>query len=295
MKSDFLGGRFSFPNTSQSVYRVGYGAMQLAGPGVFGPPKNRTAALAVLREAVFTGVDHIDTSDFYGPHIVNELIREALYPYANGLVIVTKVGCIRGDDGSWPPAYSRKQLTQQIEDNLRNLRLDCLPIVNLRVRDDMGPMEEPLSVLAEFQQRGRIRHIGLSGVTSEQAREARRIVPIVCVQNHYNIAQRGDDALIDDLAREGIAYVPFFPLGGFNPVRSSTLINVAAQLDVSPMQVAQAWLLHRSPNVLLISGTSSVGHLRENLAVADIELSPDLLTELNGVAAHAGESVSDAH
>ena len=279
-----LGGRFSFPRTSMAVRRVGYGAMQLAGSGVFGPPKDRATALAVLREAVGHGVDHIDTSAFYGPHVVNQLIREALHPYPDDLVIVTKVGCIRGADGSWPPAYSREELTQQVHDNLRNLGLDQLPVVNLRVRDDMGPIEKPLSVLADFQQQGLIRHIGLSGVTSPQIEQARTMAPIVCVQNHYNVAHRGDDAMIDDLSSCGIAYVPFFPLDGFDPVQSSTLNEVAARLGATPMQVAQAWLLHRSPNILLISGTASIDHLRENLAVETIEFTPEVLAELDGIA-----------
>ncbi|WP_428490927.1 aldo/keto reductase family oxidoreductase [Rhodopila sp.] len=279
-----LGGQFTFPGTSMAVRRVGYGAMQLAGPGVFGPPRDRATALAVLREAVDRGVDHIDTSDFYGPHVVNQLIREALHPYPDDLVIVTKVGCIRGADGSWPPAYSREELTQQVHDNLRNLGLDQLHIVNLRVRDDMGPIEAPLSVLANFQQQGLIRHIGLSGVTSPQIEQGRAMVPIVCVQNHYNVAHRGDDAIIHDLSSQGIAYVPFFPLGGFDPVQSSTLNDAAARLGATPMQVAQAWLLHRSPNILLISGTSSIDHLRENIAVGEIELVPEVLAELDGIA-----------
>ncbi|RJT37572.1 aldo/keto reductase family oxidoreductase [Mesorhizobium waimense] len=272
-----------------SVKRLGYGAMQLAGPGVFGPPMDRDGALAVLREAVASGVNHIDTSDFYGPHVTNQLIHEALSPYSDDLVIVTKIGARRGTDGSWLPAFSPEALTQAVHDNLRNLGLDKLDVVNLRVMFDThgpaeGPIEAPLTVLAELQRQGLVRHIGLSNVTSAQIAEGRRIAEIVCVQNQYNLAHRGDDALIDDLAREGIAYVPFFPLGGFSPLQSSTLSGVAARLGVTPMQVALAWLLRRAPNILLIPGTSSVAHLHENLAAAELALPEDALRELDGVA-----------
>ncbi|VFR48741.1 Aldo-keto reductase [plant metagenome] len=271
------------------VRRVGYGAMQLAGPHVFGPPKDREAALAVLRTAVALGVDHIDTSDFYGPHVTNQIIREALHPYRDDLVIVTKVGAKRGEDASWLPAFSAQELTQAVHDNLRNLGLDVLEVVNLRIMFDTagpaeGSIEMPLTVLAELQRQGLIRHIGLSNVTATQVAEARRITAIRCVQNLYNIVQRADDGLIDMLAQAGIAYVPFFPLGGFSPLQSSTLSAVAARLSVSPKQVALAWLLHRSPNILLIPGTSSVAHLRENLSVATLVLPPDALAELDAMA-----------
>ncbi len=274
------------------VKRLGYGTMQLAGPGVFGPPKNRDAALAVLREAVACGVDHIDTSDFYGPHITNQLIREALHPYRDDLVIVTKIGARRGEDGSWLPAFSREELIQAVHDNLRNLGLDVLEVVNLRCMFGIhgpaeGSIEEPLTAVAELQRQGLVRHIGLSNVTAAQIAEGRRLCEIACVQNQYNLAHRDDDALIDDLAREGIAYVPFFPLGGFNPLQSSTLSGVAERLKATPMQVALAWLLRRSPNILLIPGTSSVDHLRENLAAAELVLPDDAIRELDGVAGAA--------
>jgi len=276
----------------RTVHRLGYGAMQLAGPGVFGPPKDRAAALAVLREAVERGVDHIDTSDFYGPHVTNQIIREALHPYSDDLVIVTKVGAIRGDDASWNPAFSKKALTKAVHDNLRNLGLDAMEVVNLRSMLDVhgpaeGSLEEPLTILAELQREGLIKHIGLSNVTRKQVEDGRKITEIVCVQNQYNLAHRDDDDLIDHLAAEGTAYVPFFPLGGFSPLQSSTLSDVAARLDATPMQVALAWLLKRSPNILLIPGTSSRGHLRENLAVADIELSEDVMAELEAIGAKA--------
>lgn len=279
----------TFTLGSHTVKRLGYGAMQLAGPGVFGPPKDHDAALAVLREAVAQGVDHIDTSDFYGPHVTNLLIREALAPYKDDLVIVTKIGARRGTDGSWLPAFSPEALTQAVHDNLSNLGLEVLDVVNLRIMFDThgpveGSIEAPLTVLAELQQKGLVRHIGLSNVTSAQIAQGRGITEIVCVQNQYNLAHRGDDALIDDLARDGIAYVPFFPLGGFNPLQSSTLSDVAQRLDATPMQVALAWLLRRAPNILLIPGTSSVGHLRENLAAAELELSDDVLGDLDGMA-----------
>jgi aryl-alcohol dehydrogenase-like predicted oxidoreductase len=279
-----LGGR--------SVKRLGYGAMQLAGPGVFGPPKDHGAALAVLREAVASGVNHIDTSDFYGPHVTNQIIREALYPYRDDLVIVTKIGARRGADGSWIPAFSREELTEAVHDNLRNLGLDVLDIVNLRIMFDVhgpaeGSIEAPLTVLADLQRQGLVRHVGLSNVTSKQITEGRGITEIVCVQNQYNLAHRADDALIDDLAYHGIAYVPFFPLGGFSPLQSSTLSDVAAGLNATPMQVALAWLLHRAKNILLIPGTSSVGHLRENLAAAGLVLPDGALKQLDGVAGSA--------
>lgn len=275
---------------SLQVHRLGYGAMQLAGPAVFGPPKDRDAALAVLREAVAAGVNHIDTSDFYGPHITNQLIREALAPYADNLVIVTKVGAVRGEDASWNPAFSAEQLTRAVHDNLRNLGRDVLDVVNLRAMFDVhgpaeGDIEEPLSVLAGLQQQGLIRHIGLSNVTPAQVAQGRAICDIVCVQNQYNVAHRADDALIDDLAREGIAYVPFFPLGGFSPLQSSILNDAAARIGVTPMQAALAWLLRRSPNILLIPGTSSLTHLRENLAAASLQLPDDVKKALDGIAA----------
>lgn len=274
----------------RSVSRLGYGAMQLAGPGVFGPPKDRQAALSVLREAVANGVNHIDTSDFYGPHVTNQIIREALHPYPRELTIVTKVGAVRGSDGSWNPAFSAEQLTQAVHDNLRNLGLDALHVVNLRAMFDIhgpaeGSIEAPLRTLVELQRQGLIRHIGLSNVTSKQVAEARRITNIVCVQNQYNLAHRSDDSLIDELAAASTAYVPFFPLGGFSPLQSDELANVAKQLGATPMQVALAWLLQRSPNVLLIPGTSSVGHLRENLAAANLQLPSDALRTLDRIGA----------
>ena len=276
------------------VNRFGYGAMQLAGPGVFGAPRDPQAALAVLREAVLRGVNHIDTSDYYGPHVTNQLIREALHPYPNDLVLVTKVGARRGADASWLPAFSRQELTQAVHDNLRNLRVDALDVVNLRSMFALDPaegsIEAPLTVLADLQRQGLVRHIGLSNVTATQVAEARSICTIVCVQNHYNLAHRADDALIDALAGAGIAYVPFFPLGGFTPLQSSVLSQVARRLGASPMQVALAWLLARAPNILLIPGTSSVAHLRENLAAAELELPQDALAALEGVAAGAGRA-----
>lgn len=273
----------------RSVKRLGYGAMQLAGPGVFGPPKDHKAALAVLREAVASGVNHIDTSDFYGPHVTNQLIREALHPYPDDLVIVTKISARRGADGSWIPALSPAELTAAVHDNLRNLGLDVLDIVNLRSMFDIehpaeGSIEAPLTVLAELQRQGLVRQIGLSNVTRAQIAEGRRICDIVCVQNYYNLAHRDDDALIDDLARDGIAYVPFFPLGGFSTLQSSTLSKVAARLEAKPMQVALAWLLHRAPNILLIPGTSSIAHLRENLAAGALVLPEDAARELDSIA-----------
>jgi pyridoxine 4-dehydrogenase len=275
----------------RNVNRLGYGAMQLAGPGVFGPPKNHEAALAVLREAIASGVNHIDTSDYYGPHVTNQVIREALAPYPDNLVIVTKLGARRGTDGSWPPAMSPEDLKQGVHDNLRNLGLDVLEVVNLRSTFSShgpveGSMEAPLTTLAELKNQGLVRHIGLSNVTATQVADGRRITPIVCVQNHYNLAHRGDDALIAELARDGIAYVPFFPLGGFTPLQSSILSNVASRLEVTPMVVALAWLLHRSPNILLIPGTASVAHLRENMAAGQLDLSPQVLAELDGMRQH---------
>src|SRR6202051_1516598 len=274
------------------VNRIGYGAMQLAGRGVFGPPKDSDAALSVLRETVSSRVNRMDTADFYGPRVTNQIIREALHPYPSDLVIVTKVSTRRGEDGSWIPAMSRDELTQAVHDNLRHLSLDVLPIVNLRSMFNVhhpaeGSIEAPLTVLADLQRKGLVRHIGLSNVTPTQIAEGRRICEIVCVQNYYNLAHRDDDALIDDLAADGTAYVPFFPLGGFNPLQSSTLSAVAARLGAAPMQVALAWLLRRAPNILLIPGTSSLVHLKENLAAAEIVLSDDVLSELEGVASKA--------
>ncbi len=279
----------SFGLGARTVKRLGYGAMQLAGPGVFGPPKNREAAVAVLREAVSSGVNHIDTSDFYGPHVTNQIIREALYPYSRDLVIVTKLGARRGKDGSWSAAFSAEELTGAVHDNLRNLGLDALEVVNLRIMFDVhGPaevsIEAPLSALATLQRQGLVRHIGLSNVTRKQIDEGRPIAAIVCVQNNYNIAHRDDDALIDQLAAEGIAYVPYFPLGGFTPLQSTALSDVATSLGATPMQVALAWLLQRAPNILLIPGTSSVAHLRENLAAASLVLPTDKLAVLDRIA-----------
>ncbi|MEH3124605.1 aldo/keto reductase family oxidoreductase [Agrobacterium cavarae] len=276
----------TFKLGDHTVRRLGYGAMQLAGKGVFGPPRDRAEAIAVLREAVESGVNHIDTSDFYGPHVTNEIIREALHPYASDLLIVTKVGASRGADASWKPAFSRAELTQAVHDNLRNLGLD---VVNLRAMFDVhgpaeGSLDEALDVLADLKQQGLIRHIGLSNVTAKQIEDAGKITDIVCVQNQYNLAHRHDDVLIDTLAARGIAYVPFFPLGGFSPLQSSALSDVAAKLNATPMQVALAWLLQRSRNILLIPGTSSRGHLRENLAAATIELPSEALSELEKVA-----------
>ncbi|SCB18975.1 aldo/keto reductase family oxidoreductase [Rhizobium multihospitium] len=279
----------SFTLGDLKVKRLGYGAMQLAGPGVFGPPKDHETALAVLREAIASGVDHIDTSDFYGPHVTNQLIREALHPYRDDLVIVTKIGARRGADASWVPAFSADELQQAVRDNLRNLRLDVLDAVNLRIMLDVhgpaeGSIEAPLTALAELKQQGLVRHIGLSNVTRKQIAEGRTIAEIVCVQNLYNLAQRTDDALIDELNRDGIAYVPFFPLGGFTPLQSSALSDVAARLNATPMQVALAWLLHRSPNILLIPGTSSLAHLKQNIAAAELKLPENAIAELDRIA-----------
>ncbi|WP_118182457.1 aldo/keto reductase family oxidoreductase [Paraburkholderia phosphatilytica] len=278
----------TFTFAGRKVHRMGYGAMQLAGPGVFGPPKDRDAALAVLREAIALGVDHIDTSDFYGPHVTNQLIREALHPYPDNLTIVTKLGAVRDSTGAWLPAQEPEDLRRGAHDNLRNLGLDVIDVVNLRVMGDVhapseGSIEKQVTALAELQREGLVRHIGLSNVTSAQVAEAERIVPIVCVQNHYNVVQRDDDALVDELARKGVAYVPFFPLGGFTPIQSSALSTIAASLDATPMQVALAWLLHRSPNILLIPGTSSVAHLRENLNAARLELPDAVLRDLDAI------------
>ncbi len=282
----------TFQLGDRQVKRLGYGAMQLAGPGVFGPPKDRNQAIAVLRAAVEHGVNHIDTSDFYGPHITNQIIREALHPYPDDLTIVTKIGATRGPEGSWDPAFSKDQLTQAVHDNLRNLQLDTMQVVNLRIMFDVhgpaeGSIEEQVTVLAELQRQGLIRHIGLSNVTAKQIEEARRICDIVGVQNMYNIAHRNDDELIDMLSDAGIAYVPFFPLGGFSPLQSATLNEVANGLGATPMQVALAWLLQRSPNILLIPGTSSVAHLRENLAAAELELSEETVRQLDCIAGAA--------
>jgi pyridoxine 4-dehydrogenase len=278
----------TFTLGAHSVQRIGYGAMQLAGPHAFGPPKDRAAALAVLRAAVALGVNHIDTSDFYGPHVTNQLIREALHPYPDDLIIVTKIGARRGDDGSWLPALSPAELTQAVHDNLRNLGLDVLDVVNLRsifgfTEPAEGSIEPSLTVLAELQRKGLVRHIGLSNVTPAQIAEGRQICEIVCVQNHYNVAHWTDDALIDDLTRDGIAYVPFFPLGGFRPLQSSVLSDIAQRLGATPRQVALAWLFRRAPNVLLIPGTSSVAHLRENLAVDDLVLPDEAIIQLDAI------------
>ncbi len=279
----------TFALGSHTVKRIGYGAMQLAGKGVYGPPKDHAAALAVLREAIESGVDHIDTSDFYGPYVTNQIIKEALHPYRKDLVIVTKVSAKRGEGGSWLPAFSREELTEAVHSNLKNLGLEVLGVVNLRSMLDVhgpkeGPLEEPFTVLADLQRQGLIRHLGLSNVTSKQVADLSKIAPVVCVQNLYNLAHREDDALVDELAKKGIAYVPFFPLGGFTPLQSSTLSDVAQSLNATPLQVALAWLLHRAPNILLIPGTASVAHLRENLAVADLKLPSDQLAILDRIA-----------
>jgi pyridoxine 4-dehydrogenase len=292
MSKDNLGGQFTFPGSSLTVQRIGYGAMQLAGPGVWGPPKDPDSAVAILREAVATGVNHIDTADYYGPHVTNQIIRQALHPYPAGVVIVTKLGGRRPPDKSWQSAISAQELTAGVHDNLRNLGLNALEIVNYRVMGsghglEEGSIAEQVMVLADLRHQGLIRHIGLSNVTSAQIAEAQAITDIVCVQNNYNLAHRHDDALIGGLARQGIAYVPFFPLGGFTPLQSSTLSAVAGRLEATPMQVALAWLLHRSPNILLIPGTSSIVHLRENLAAGQLTLSPQTLAELDGIAAAA--------
>ena len=278
---------FALPRTSLTLNRMGYGAMQLAGPGVWGPPRDVDAAIAVLREAVKSGVNHIDTSDFYGPHVTNQIIKKALYPYPDGLVIITKVGARRGADKSWFPALSRQDLIDAVHDNLRNLGLDALDVVNLRVGEALGPsegsIEEPVTVLSELKNQGLIRFIGLSNVTPNQLANALTITEIVCIQNLYNVAHRNDDKFIDELAAQGIAYVPFFPLGGFSPLQSSTLNSAAASLQATPMQVALAWLLQRSPNILLIPGTSSLGHLRENLQAANLQIPSKVLGDLDSI------------
>lgn len=276
----------SFQLGERSVSRMGYGAMQLAGPHVFGPPKDPKAAIAVLRAALESGINHIDTADFYGPHITNQLIREALHPYPENLVIVTKVGALRGDDGSWNPAQSPAELTQAVHDNLRNLGLDVLDVVNLRAMGNVqapaeGSIEEAFTALAELQRQGLIRHLGISNVTAAQIKQAQGIADIVCVQNHYNLSHREDEALIGELSLQGIAYVPFFPLGGFTPLQSQVLSNVAARMQASPLCVALAWLLQRAPNILLIPGTSSVAHLRENISASELVIAPDMLAELD--------------
>jgi pyridoxine 4-dehydrogenase len=282
-----LGGSFTLPGTSMTLNRMGYGAMQLTGPGVWGPPRDVEGGIAVLREAVASGVNHVDTSDYYGPHVTNQIIKQALHPYPDGLVIVTKVGARREADKSWPHALSRQELIDAVHDNLRNLGLDKLDVVNLRVGGMMAPteasIEEPLTALAELKHQELVRHIGLSNVSPKQLAEGQRITEIVCVQNFYNVAHRDDDGLIDDLAKQGIAYVPFFPLGGFSPLQSSALDAAAASLHVTPMQVALAWLLQRSPNIVLIPGTSSVGHLRENLDASSLQLPPQLIANLEAI------------
>ena len=282
-----LGGTFTLPGTSMTLHRMGYGAMQLAGPQVFGPPRDLDAAIAVLKEAVEAGVNHIDTSDFYGPHVTNQILKQALHPYPDGLVIVTKVGARRGEDKSWIHALARQELIDGVHDNLRNLGLDALDVVNLRVGGIMGPsdgsIEEPLTVLAELKQQGLIHHLGLSNVSPKQLAEAQTITEIVGIQNLYNVAHRDDDNFIQDLAKQGIAYVPFFPLGGFTPLQSSALDAAAAALQSTPMQVALAWLLHRSPNILLIPGTSSIGHLRENLKAATLQLPSETIAALDAI------------
>ena len=285
----------TFPLAGHPVQRMGYGAMQLAGPGVFGPPKDRDAAIAVLREAVASGVNHIDTSDFYGPHITNQLIREALHPYPEDLVIVTKVGAVRGSDGSWMPALEPEDIERGVHDNLRNLGVDALDVVNMRIMGDVhapseGSIEKQVVALAELQQRGLVRHIGLSNATAAQVAEAQGIVEIVCVQNHYNLVHREDDALVDELAAKGIAYVPFFPLGGFTPIQSSALSTIAQSIGATPMQVALAWLLHRAPNILLIPGTSSLGHLRENMQAAQLRLTGEVRAELDAIGRGNGKA-----
>ena len=285
-----LGGTFTLANTSLTLNRMGYGAMQLAGKGVFGPPRDMDAAVAVLREAVALGINHIDTSDFYGPHITNQIIRQALHPYPDDLVIVTKVGARRPEDGSWVPAMSRQELTEAVHNNLRNLGIDAIDVVNLRMMGDIhrpseDSLAEPLTVLAELKEQGLIRHLGLSNVTPKQLAEAQTITEIVCVQNEYNLAHRNDDAWIDQLTQQGIAYTPFFPLGGFNPLQSSALESTATALNATPLQVALAWLLQRSPNILLIPGTSSVDHLRENLKAANLQLPPQAVRDLDAIVA----------
>jgi pyridoxine 4-dehydrogenase len=299
VKEDKLGGTFRFPGTSTDVYRMGYGAMQLAGPGVWGPPRDVDAAVAVLREVIASGVNHIDTSDFYGPHVTNQIIKKALHPYPADLVIVTKLGGRRGKDKSWLPALSRQELIDGAHDNLRNLGMERLDVVNLRVGGVMAPsegsIEGPLTVLAELKSQGLIRHIGLSNVSPRQLEEAQRITEIVCVQNFYNVAQRSDDAFIDALAQQGIAYVPFFPLGGFTPLQSSVLDQAAASLQATPMQVALSWLLQRSSNILLIPGTSSINHLRENLGAASFALLSGTFDKLDAIGKNTVAATQSAH
>ncbi|MCY1044968.1 aldo/keto reductase family oxidoreductase [Corallococcus sp. bb12-1] len=285
--TDKLGGRFTFPGTSLTVHRMGYGAMQLAGPHVWGPPRDPEAAAAVLREAIAIGIDHFDTSEAYGPHVTNQLIRATLHPYPKNVVLVSKLGGRRGADKSWLPALSPAEIRSDLQDNLRHLGLDALDVVNLRMMSmtpTEGPLDKELAVLIELKREGLVRHIGLSNVTARQVEQAQALTEIVCVQNHYNLAHRGDDALIDALAKQGIAYVPFFPLGGFTPLQSSTLSEVANELGATPMQVALAWLLHRAPNILLIPGTSSVAHLRENVAAASLVLPARSIAALDGIA-----------
>jgi pyridoxine 4-dehydrogenase len=298
-KQTKLGGTFTLPGTATSLYRLGYGAMQLAGPEVWGPPRDVDAAIAVLREAIAAGVNHVDTSDYYGPHVTNQIIKKALHPYLAGLVIVSKLGARRGDDKSWIPALSRQELMDGVHDNLRNLCVDQLDVVNLRVggflEPSEGSIEEPLTVLAELKRQGLIRHIGLSNVSPQQLQAAQNITEIVCIQNFYNVARRSDDAFIDAIAPQGIAYVPFFPLGGFTPLQSSVLDRVAASIEATPMQVALAWLLQRSPNILLIPGTSSISHLRQNLASAALELPSDVIADLNAIAASVPAARQSAH
>jgi pyridoxine 4-dehydrogenase len=288
IKQTHLAGSFSLPGTSITINRIGYGAMQLAGPEVWGPPRDVDAAIAVLREAVDSGVNHIDTSDYYGPHITNQLIKRALHPYPKDLVIVTKVGARRGEDKSWIPALSRQELIDGIHDNLRNLGLDALDVVNLRVggftEPSEGSIEEPLNVLAELKRQGLMRQIGLSNITPKQLAEAQTLTEIVCVQNFYNVANRKDDGFIIDLASQGVAYVPFFPLGGFTPLQSSALNAAAASLHATPMQIALAWLIQRSPNILLIPGTSSLKHLRENLQAATLQIPSEVLSDLDSIS-----------
>ncbi|WP_321887050.1 aldo/keto reductase family oxidoreductase [Paraburkholderia bannensis] len=283
----------TFKLANRTVNRMGYGAMQLAGPGVFGPPKDRAQAVAVLREALALGVNHIDTSDFYGPHVTNQIIHEALHPYPADLTIVTKVGAVRDDKGAWLPALEPADIERAVHDNLRNLGLDALDIVNLRIMGDIhqpseGPIERQMETLSALRERGLVRHIGMSNATAKQVADAGRIAPIVCVQNHYNLVNRADDALIDTLAAQGIAYVPFFPLGGFTPIQSSALSEIAQSLGATPMTVALAWLLHRAPNILLIPGTSSLAHLRENMQAETLELSADVLAQLDAIGKAAG-------
>jgi pyridoxine 4-dehydrogenase len=298
-ESNHLGGTFTFSGTAMTVNRMGYGAMQLAGPHVWGPPRDRDQAIAVLREAIAAGVNHIDTSDFYGPHVTNQIIKEALHPYGDDLIIVTKVGARRGEDSSWIPALSRQDLIDCVEDNLRNLGVDVLDVVNLRVGGIQapvhGPIEEPFTVLADLKAQGKIKELGLSNVTAAQLAEAQKIAPILCVQNFYNVAHREDDSFIEQLAAEGIAYVPFFPLGGFTPLQSSVLDTAAASMKVTPMQLALAWLLQRSPNILLIPGTSGLRHLRENLAAAELQLSPQIVQQLDAIGTSSNSTEVAAH